>query len=642
MKFAKRLKHSMVEEWFTQYFDFKGLKKLIKQIHFQQVNADENSVQLAENKFENFFFSNVEKVNTFFNEHEARLMSTFEELNHQASYLHFHEHEKGKVNQFQSSVSSSQLNEIQLASINPVNGKVVPETLPKNKMRKAKHQLSEAFLEYYRGLELLHTYQVLNKTAIVKILKKHDKHCHMETAPDRLHAAEQKHFWGSAHLSSLKNQVEAIYARIFSFGNKKSAIKALRLDNFVASGGFSSVLFLAGVLLGFLVAVVPAVWSEAKSIDNDEIINGIRLYLGLYFPLVLVIGLAVNMRVWRLHRVNPVFIFELDPRGHLRSPHILLIGLALTVWMTLPLYIYVLAHTKGHDLSFPFLYLTGALPVLAWFAWPFHNCHATTRRTIWGSLRRMVIAPYKPVAFIDFFLADQLTSLSFFFKCIPAVLCVVFSSDAWHLGSTEHCRTGETVKLLGILVATWPFLSRFLQCYRKYKDTKLAFPHLVNLGKYSTTLFLNAASIVFLYNDTVLAESVVIALAAVKAVYSLFWDIRMDWGLAIKANGRRTFLRRVSLFPHWAYYVLVGLNSCFRFTWVLPHISDTLFDTPEVSLILAFVEVLRRFLWNFIRLENEQVSNLEGYRAIRDIPLPFDLRDCTSDVDDEDGDGKDD
>ena len=31
----------------------------------------------------------------------------------------------------------------------------------------------------------------------------------------------------------------------------------------------------------------------------------------------------------------------------------------------------------------------------------------------------------------------------------------------------------------------------------------------------------------------------------------------------------------------------------------------------------------RRFQWNIIRLENEQLTNAEKFRAVLDVPLPF-------------------
>lgn len=38
---------------------------------------------------------------------------------------------------------------------------------------------------------------------------------------------------------------------------------------------------------------------------------------------------------------------------------------------------------------------------------------------------------------------------------------------------------------------------------------------------------------------------------------------------------------------------------------------------------IASLEIVRRGLWNAIRLENEQVANVSTYRATRDIALPL-------------------
>jgi hypothetical protein len=39
--------------------------------------------------------------------------------------------------------------------------------------------------------------------------------------------------------------------------------------------------------------------------------------------------------------------------------------------------------------------------------------------------------------------------------------------------------------------------------------------------------------------------------------------------------------------------------------------------------ILSLIEALRRFQWNFFRLENEHVNNCGQFRAVKDVPLPF-------------------
>ncbi|CAH1990921.1 unnamed protein product [Acanthoscelides obtectus] len=57
--------------------------------------------------------------------------------------------------------------------------------------------------------------------------------------------------------------------------------------------------------------------------------------------------------------------------------------------------------------------------------------------------------------------------------------------------------------------------------------------------------------------------------------------------------------------------------------------------------ILAPLEVFRRFMWNFFRLENEHLNNCGKFRAVRDISVaPLDTSDQTLIVrmmDDEDG-----
>lgn len=45
-----------------------------------------------------------------------------------------------------------------------------------------------------------------------------------------------------------------------------------------------------------------------------------------------------------------------------------------------------------------------------------------------------------------------------------------------------------------------PAWIRFAQCLRRYRDTKEAFPHLVNAGKYSTTFFVVALNTLRAYH----------------------------------------------------------------------------------------------------------------------------------------------
>ena len=49
-------------------------------------------------------------------------------------------------------------------------------------------------------------------------------------------------------------------------------------------------------------------------------------------------------------------------------------------------------------------------------------------------------------------------------------------------------------------------------------------------------------------------------------------------------------------------------------------------DRRIVVSVLAFLEMIRRWNWNFFRLENEHLNNCGQFRATKDIPLPFPVR----------------
>eukprot|EP01086_Lenisia_limosa_P012933 TRINITY_DN41626_c0_g1_i1.p1 TRINITY_DN41626_c0_g1~~TRINITY_DN41626_c0_g1_i1.p1 ORF type:complete len:209 (-),score=0.39 TRINITY_DN41626_c0_g1_i1:174-800(-) len=198
------------------------------------------------------------------------------------------------------------------------------------------------------------------------------------------------------------------------------------------------------------------------------------------------------------------------------------------------------------------------------------------------------------------------------------------------------------------IVAPLPFWWRFLQCGRRWKDTGNAFPHLVNAGKYSTSLFMILFATLHYYEESTGFTTLWflwLLSALVKTGYSLWWDYVLDWGLFSQPpandslsspyNGSGTlqrprprypFLRAELMYswPGW-YYTAMFMNLILRCLWVVPVFIKHPFalSTPAVIAVYATLELLRRGLWNFFRLENEQINNTEGYRAVRDVPLPF-------------------
>ena len=163
-----------------------------------------------------------------------------------------------------------------------------------------------------------------------------------------------------------------------------------------------------------------------------------------------------------------------------------------------------------------------------------------------------------------------------------------------------------------------PAWFRFAQCLRRYRDSKDAFPHLVNAGKYSTTFFVVTFSSLNAYFANPATDSynpffyLWIVFSVFSSLYAYTWDIKMDWGLMDKNAGENKFLREEIVYSSKKYYYFAIIEDfVLRFGWA---ISVSLTETVNVhgdlvTTILSPLEVFRRFVWNFFRLENEHLNN---------------------------------
>ncbi|KAG4090631.1 EXS-domain-containing protein [Neocallimastix lanati (nom. inval.)] len=128
----------------------------------------------------------------------------------------------------------------------------------------------------------------------------------------------------------------------------------------------------------------------------------------------------------------------------------------------------------------------------------------------------------------------------------------------------------------------------------------------------------------------------------INSAYSYYWDVFNDWELCKRrTNSEENFPILLRPFLHfskpWTYYTVMMVDLILRFTWFVdvfpvfqlknPFLVD---DTPTVPediikmqieklllsrLLLRILEILRRWLWIFFRLEREWVyTNLEYTR----------------------------
>lgn len=74
--------------------------------------------------------------------------------------------------------------------------------------------------------------------------------------------------------------------------------------------------------------------------------------------------------------------------------------------------------------------------------------------------------------------------------------------------------------------------------------------------------------------------------------------------------------------PQWYYFAMFE-DLILRFGWTLSMsvIEMGYMDSDIVFSLLAPLEVFRRFIWNYFRLENEHLNNCGNFRAVRDISV---------------------
>lgn len=99
------------------------------------------------------------------------------------------------------------------------------------------------------------------------------------------------------------------------------------------------------------------------------------------------------------------------------------------------------------------------------------------------------------------------------------------------------------------MVAMLPAWFRLAQCFRRYRDTKEAFPHLANALKYATSFFVVIFSSLSFVTGSHLGNRnnpyfyLWIIASIVSSCYAYTWDVKMDWGLLEWKSNDNKFLR---------------------------------------------------------------------------------------------------
>uniref|UniRef100_A0A0A1XJ32 Xenotropic and polytropic retrovirus receptor 1 n=1 Tax=Zeugodacus cucurbitae TaxID=28588 RepID=A0A0A1XJ32_ZEUCU len=617
MKFQQNLQSHLTPEWRTQYIDYVFLKQMILDAveNAPPVNSAELTAYYTQfqQKFYEVCDKELEKINLFY---EAKLA----EINHKYTLLR----DEMKLAQ---EMADTEL--MARPSIRIKNNQY-RHTIDMTRIltRHATHDFKAAFSELYLNAILLRNYQILNYTGFRKILKKYDKRISGRAGHHYFTTKVDKTSFHTNHQTKvLLKKIEDIMTYNLEHGDRHKAMERLRVPP-LADKSHPWTSFRTGFSLGALIILgIMVVLSFTMKVIDVDVVTCVLLFRGP-FTMILFLGLlSLNFYIWRYVGINHVLIFELNPRNFLAAVQILEIAVVFGCILSL----LTLAFLHSQYLGMPPYVFPLAMPIImaVFLVNPIRIFHYQSRMWLLRYLGRIACAPFFKVVFVDFWLADQFNSLVALFVDYSHIICYYTTPFDWyHAKEPTTCAINQRYTTLIRILPAW---FRFAQCLRRYHDDpQSAKKHLVNAGKYSTSFFVVFFDFMARHYeasyDSRLENPFIwfwILAAIVSSTYGLAWDFLRDWGIFSADCGENKYLRAHILYRPSFYYCLIVENLLLRYLWAYVFVLNEAGVVSQriMAPIADILEAIRRFLWNFIRLENEHLNNCGRFRAVRDISI---------------------
>ncbi|TID14788.1 hypothetical protein CANINC_004459 [Pichia inconspicua] len=483
----------------------------------------------------------------------------------------------------------------------------------------AKRMIKKAVYELYRSMELLKSYKLMNRIGFRKLIKKYDKATGDTMLNTYMAKIDESYFSKSDVLDNIITKVEELYTRYFENGNRKIAVTKLRTNEVESTYYLAD--YLSGLFFGISIPLLAYAFYLGIHLAVDHRLADAKYLSQIWGGFFLVIFMswlfAINCLVWTKYKVNYKFIFEfnqhdaLDYKQYMMLPSLMFAIAGLIAWLSFENY---WPNTfSGYD--FPWIFVGIAACII--FC-PFDIFYLNARLWLLSTLTRLLLSGFYPVEFRDFFMGDIFCSLTYSISNVSMFFCLY----AKHWNNASQCGSGES-RLLGFLQCL-PSIWRFLQCFRRYADTGDWFPHLANMCKYSASTLYYMSLSLYRIETVPKYRALLIFWATINSLYSIVWDIVMDWSL-FQLDSKYFLLRDEITFKQpEIYYSAIVVDIILRFQWIFYALFPKQIQQSAItSFCVAIAEVVRRFIWIFFRMENEHATNVHLFRASRESPLPY-------------------
>ncbi len=167
-----------------------------------------------------------------------------------------------------------------------------------------------------------------------------------------------------------------------------------------------------------------------------------------------------------------------------------------------------------------------------------------------------------------------------------------------HIAANYHTITHSTFTAILSVLKKRHINTNVNSRYQDSNDSR----HLVNAIKYFSSVLTVVFSGIRRANQQSHAILITYSfIAAISALYTWIWDVRVDWGLGNWGSRSHFMLREQLIYKKvWVYYLGIIVNLALRLVWV---VTLGIPSTNAIMTTASVTEVILRFTWNIFRLE---------------------------------------
>ena len=666
MKFGRQFESYKIPEWFEYYFDYKGIKTVLKFLDNRPMKKKKlNKLKMMKAKY-------LKKYGTSqANDRNKRRISvvTTDSMNSTQIIINPKESKKVKMKKkrildaedlsgLPDNLKISKFMQIYKDKINFIdqffNSKlqefVTELNNLENKMNYMDSSSSEdsligeiksennemgyavswkrALSSLYNQTSWLHSYHSINSLAVLKITKKAKKVFNLynlEISEELKNAKPQFSFFGNSlnKLVELRVKIRKLYSNKFNKGNDLITNRELekRLQGGIKEGRSRLLYLYLGILITLIFCYVIFKHIDGKN-TNDSFKPFLPFFSFSYIIILCLTLTGINMTILEHYKINYRYLFELDPKNKITPNGIFetVAGLS-ALWM----FFFVMMKLSlkfdlfgGEYTLFPLLMnLSLVVLLLIPFQIIYFNCRKGLIRVIIGCLFPI---GKNTVRFKHFVFGDILITLADPFKNLILGYCLMVCSECYLFNTRGPCNR-ESIPCW--VISVYPQFIRFTQSINKFYYSRLLWPHFGNVVKYFIRIINTSMGFFYERDKGKIRFYFRVFIGAISTSYNAFWDIYLDWGCGRK-NNKHFFLREKITFPQVMYYIAIFYNVIIRAVWTWYFIPIPSQLSEWKNLLTGTLDIIRRGLWALIRIENENLNNPEHYRSFLTIPdLPI-------------------